>query len=1810
VIAQDPAAFDIAVQLGHAHKEIGEYDRAAELYYTVLKQRPNDDLHLQIGHLEKLRKQFSRALDHYKMATELNPSNLDARREYDLLNIAGGRRERGRGAVESTRATLGRWTQTSSRGSGSSPDEVEELREIERFGELSDSAVRAAGDRARDAGVWAEAAAAYRAYLDRVPEDPGIWIQFGHSRKEMGDLPGGEAAYRCALALQPDDADLHLQLGHVLKLQERTREAIEAYRRSFALKPLRAAAFELQGLGLSISEAVSASVSVSRDPAVFFEISDLFVDLLESRTISGIQRVQLCIVTHLLEEHAGGRALDCGLVVWERDALWQLPDDVLAVFTALYEATEAEEFARRQGRLNQALDKAELVRPVPGDIVVSTGTIYQQRELVKARARLKRAGVRLGGYIHDFIPLTHPEFCDRRLTDEFSPTMAEALLHYDFALTVSEHVAHELRRLLNEGGYPAIPIRVVPEAHSFGAGSRPVQDCWTPAIGAVQGQEFVLCVGTLSAQKNQAMLVQIWQVLIRDGVQLPLLLLVGRRGHNIGDLLSVLATSNNLGGRVHIVEGLSDSELATLYRNCLFTMFPSFVEGWGLPIGESLACGKLCIAANLSPLPEVGGDFALYIDPYNVRGAAAVVRRLLEDRAELQRLEARIRDEFRPRSWQEHGAALIAEVKELGLPPTAESRPEPVAMPIGRVVRPFRVETGWRSGTRLPPLRFVADRALRQSLLEDGWYPIESWGTWMEGRRGRIGFAIAGEYRGRVRVMLQFRAAPWARGNRLSIRAGCGVAATVPVPESRDTGQTYPYFHCWLDCLPDQKGRVELVLEVLGDIAKAFWDEPRRFCVGLTRLLCLDAAEIDRPLPANRMLRTAAATGPAGAPIIPRGTPSLIAALERCGMLAEGWREPESWGTWMAGDSARLDLATEMAPGEAVSVALQLRAPPGWHTAIRVRSKCSVSDEFSISAGDPRDFTSRLECRAGPEGKVSFTIEASHWRADAASDLRAPPLGITGLAYGPRGSIADRLALAEALLPRPPVESGEPARAALAAGLRFSVIGHINGTYSFAATNRRLALALEDARPGMVRVEPVEGQPTEDLSRVPAGERAAIAKLTLREPHEDGPAVEISRHWPVWVPPHPADLKLAYVPWEESLVPLDIVRLLNQNFHGVLVETRFVAKALTDSGVRLPIRLMGCAPDLDAYLALGAERAAGPARPRPSAAAPFTFLHVSSCFPRKGVDALLAAYARAFRRDDPVRLVIKGFPNPHNDAPEQVTRLLALDPEAAEIVIINRDIATPELVELYAAADALVLPTRGEGFGVPAAEALAAGLPLIVTGYSGQTDFAGPKVARQVAWRFAPSRSHLQSDGSVWADPDVDDLAAAMREVFGVAYDPTGGRELAARVERGRATATKLGDGAGWASRVRDIAVELLSLGPTDRLAAPKVAWVTTWNVRCGIATYSKYLLDAYPNAARDVTVLCDENTQPGDLAAPGCPQARLGWRLGEPETAVRLAGEIAMTGAPAVVIQHQPGLLDWAGLALLLHDERLADRELLVTLHNLLDLQEHEERSNVLDALFRASRVLVHNVRDLNLLKSWGLLDNVALLPHGALPPKIERHRARNLPRSAAPMLGAYGFVTPQKGFDLLISALAAIRAEWPGARLRMVTAEYPNDESAAEIARCRGLAQSLSLGDAIEWHTDYLPDDGSLALLNHCDLLVLPHRDTPEAASGAVRVAMASRVPVLVTPVAIFEEMGEAVIRAGDMDVEALVESITDILHNQKMRQDTVDEADRWLKAHDWTRVSERLYGMICGIVANRTTLALPAVANGALTQGSSAL
>jgi glycosyltransferase involved in cell wall biosynthesis len=159
---------------------------------------------------------------------------------------------------------------------------------------------------------------------------------------------------------------------------------------------------------------------------------------------------------------------------------------------------------------------------------------------------------------------------------------------------------------------------------------------------------FVLAAGTLEPRKNLPRLVEAYRQLPRALRERHPLVVVGALGWETGATLDAL---DSLGGQAIRLGYVSDAALAELYRRCAVFCYPSLGEGFGLPVLEAMAAGAAVLTSNLSSLPEVGGDAAAYVDPYEIASIAAGLARLLDDEAERAELGRRGRARAAEFSW-------------------------------------------------------------------------------------------------------------------------------------------------------------------------------------------------------------------------------------------------------------------------------------------------------------------------------------------------------------------------------------------------------------------------------------------------------------------------------------------------------------------------------------------------------------------------------------------------------------------------------------------------------------------------------------------------------------------------------------------------------------------------------------------------------------------------------------------------------------------------------------------------------------------------------------------------------------------------------------------------------------------------------------------------------------------------------------------------------------------------------------------------------------------------------------------------------
>lgn len=342
----------------------------------------------------------------------------------------------------------------------------------------------------------------------------------------------------------------------------------------------------------------------------------------------------------------------------ERDALAALRALASALASALTRAAAPSRRAAAAPDRQVSSQFRALV--APGDVFFVPGSPWYRADYAAfIDALSRRHGIRLAVLMHDVMPLQHPEWCARVVVETFRTWFATVL---PLADTVFATCAATARDIEAEAAHASIrlaaSVRPVPLGTGFGA---TLPDAPLSARLPAPGS-YALIVSTLEPRKNHGLLVRVWRRMLQEmpAETVPTLLFAGRVGWMVGDLLQELANADWLKGKIRLIENPTDAELALLYRGALFTLLPSFAEGWGLPVSESLAFGKPCLAADRPALREAGGALVRYFDPDNLHDACRAIRAAIEDRAGLAAWTERVRREFRPVAWRMTAEAVLA----------------------------------------------------------------------------------------------------------------------------------------------------------------------------------------------------------------------------------------------------------------------------------------------------------------------------------------------------------------------------------------------------------------------------------------------------------------------------------------------------------------------------------------------------------------------------------------------------------------------------------------------------------------------------------------------------------------------------------------------------------------------------------------------------------------------------------------------------------------------------------------------------------------------------------------------------------------------------------------------------------------------------------------------------------------------------------------------------------------------------------------------------------------------------------------------
>lgn len=552
----------------------------------------------------------------------------------------------------------------------------------------------------------------------------------------------------------------------------------------------------------------------SQDKLIFIDILDMLAYLRVHLRLSGIQRVCSEIIKNLSGDRRVLFTSTCG----KSCVYVHRTSDLLAIID--YAADPFSNRSAMTAKVDACYLSSSIVVPDRGDIYFVAGAFWVDPKIALVLASLRRRGVLTGVMIYDLIAFSSPNFVTRETLSAMQVRAASTFPFCCLFVAISEFVKREFTLLSRMEMLSGLAVEAVPLPRA--------SDVFGPSthITTNEREKYVLFVSTIESRKNHMLLYSIWAALLRKygPSRVPRLVLVGRWGWGVCDFKSALENSNYLGGKVVVLDDLSDLELNKLYRGSLFTVYPSYAEGWGIPIGESLAAGKTCVCSDTTSMSEVGGDLVEYIHPNDYVNSLATVERIIFDDEYRMRREADIAEKFLEPGWKDYAARLLSAL---------EASSARVAVHGLVFLRPGMVHRlGHMAEGHFDLVNWsVAGIA---GVLVDGWEPLEHWGSWSSNPRALISFKTKVST-SKARIGLEVRSPVNAKGMSVSLRAG-DVSKIIQIGSK----PAWAYID-----VPANSSFESVFVEIVADPLGGLDEQSRQIFVGLSSIAVFEYSEIE-----------------------------------------------------------------------------------------------------------------------------------------------------------------------------------------------------------------------------------------------------------------------------------------------------------------------------------------------------------------------------------------------------------------------------------------------------------------------------------------------------------------------------------------------------------------------------------------------------------------------------------------------------------------------------------------------------------------------------------------------------------------------------------------------------------------------------------------------------------------------------------------------------------------------------------------------------------------------------------------------------
>jgi glycosyltransferase involved in cell wall biosynthesis len=457
---------------------------------------------------------------------------------------------------------------------------------------------------------------------------------------------------------------------------------------------------------------IEASDGAGGNALILYDLT-LLAGFCHTPTATGIPAVDLNFALHVRKRYAA----ECVFVVWGVGEFWVVPDETANLLLSALSArwfgagppvdesevaaalraagfpdgkadvpgsrakkrkhkkkrkqARGETRGGRQRASNQTMaSRAEAAAPRPAALTAGIKRSSRKNPIYinvyQFELRNRRLFVRLQDnlgalsivYIHDLIPVEFPEYTGRPSSAKLHKNrLLNSSNHASLVLCNSEYVRTSLVDYFNDNHLPVPEIKVCP------IGSDHLTDEPVP-VGDMPETYFMM-IGTIEGRKNHISMLHLWRDLVLRGHQPPKLFIVGKRGWASEAALTMLDRSEVLRGHVVELNNLETGKMLGMLAGARALLFPSFTEGWGMPLIEALRLGVPAICSDIPALREAGQGIPDYVSPIDLKEWERLVLDYAKPESDLRREQLRRLTGFTPPVWADAFRVLDRTIDDL-----------------------------------------------------------------------------------------------------------------------------------------------------------------------------------------------------------------------------------------------------------------------------------------------------------------------------------------------------------------------------------------------------------------------------------------------------------------------------------------------------------------------------------------------------------------------------------------------------------------------------------------------------------------------------------------------------------------------------------------------------------------------------------------------------------------------------------------------------------------------------------------------------------------------------------------------------------------------------------------------------------------------------------------------------------------------------------------------------------------------------------------------------------------------------------------